>query len=153
MISNLFMIANETVLIIQLTHFFFFFFWVCVCVILEDLRFFIWLSHTAPCCRTWWVLPLIVVVQFTPRTSYKTLKHKSSGFCVHPLSGTPKSGTSAILWQDDCNEDRLQLDLFKLPGWCKNMDIILFYCKCKHQHNIRCAFARKHDLKTRDRTC
>ena len=150
MISNLFMIANETVLIIQLTHFFFF---ECVCVILEDLRFFIWLSHTAPCCRTRWVLPLIVVVQFTPRTSYKTLKHKSSGFCVHPLSGTPKSGTSAILWQDDCNEDRLQLDLFKLPGWCKNMDIILFYCKCKHQYNIRCAFVRKHDLKTRDRTC
>ena len=31
------MIANETVLIIQLTHFFF----ECVCVILEDLRFFI----------------------------------------------------------------------------------------------------------------
>lgn len=60
-----------------------------------------------------------VVVQFTPRTSYKTLKHKSSGFCVHPLSGTPKSGTSAILWQDDCNEDRLQLDLFKLPGWSR----------------------------------
>ena len=32
MISNLFMIANETVLIIQLTHFFFFFLSVCVCV-------------------------------------------------------------------------------------------------------------------------
>ena len=31
MISNLFMIANETVLIIQLTHFFFFLS-VCVCV-------------------------------------------------------------------------------------------------------------------------
>ena len=62
-----------------------------------------------------------VVVQFTPRTSYKTLKHKSSGFCVHPLSGTPKSGTSTILWQDDCSEDRLQLDLFKLPGWFKTV--------------------------------
>ena len=36
MISNLFMIANETVLIIQLTHFFFFFF-ECVCVLFSKI--------------------------------------------------------------------------------------------------------------------
>ena len=50
------------------------------------------------------------------RTFHATLKHKASGFCVHPLSGTPQEGTTAIMWMDACNEDRLKLDLFKLPG-------------------------------------
>ncbi|KAJ7394601.1 metalloendopeptidase [Desmophyllum pertusum] len=48
------------------------------------------------------------------RTLYTTLKHKASGFCVHPISGTPKNGAAAIMWKDDCNEERLKLDLFKL---------------------------------------
>lgn len=59
--------------------------------------------------------------RYTPvtpaRTLYKTLKHKTSGFCVHPLSGTPQNGAVAIMWKDDCSKDRLQLDLFKLEGW------------------------------------
>ena len=49
------------------------------------------------------------------RTFHQTFKH-SSGFCVHPMSGTPLNGTTAILYKDACDEGRLKLDLFKLPG-------------------------------------
>lgn len=48
------------------------------------------------------------------RTVYTTLRHTASGFCVHPLSGTPISSTTAIMWKDDCSEDRLRLDFLKL---------------------------------------
>ena len=51
------------------------------------------------------------------RTVYTTLRHTASGFCVHPLSGTPISSTTAIMWKDDCSEDRLRLDFLKLQGW------------------------------------
>ncbi|PFX30175.1 Retinol dehydrogenase 8 [Stylophora pistillata] len=48
------------------------------------------------------------------KTIHTTLTHKASGFCVHPLSGTPVSGTTAIMWNDDCSENRLRLDFLKL---------------------------------------
>lgn len=51
------------------------------------------------------------------RTVYTTLRHTASGFCVHPLSGTPIGSTTAIMWKDDCSEDRLRLDFLKLQGW------------------------------------
>ena len=50
------------------------------------------------------------------RTSHKTLIHTVSGFCVHPYGGPPKEGIHAILWKDNCNEKRLQLDLSMLRG-------------------------------------
>jgi len=50
------------------------------------------------------------------RTTHKTLKHKASGFCVHPYGGPPKDGIHAIMWKDDCSEDRLQLDFYMLRG-------------------------------------
>ena len=50
------------------------------------------------------------------RTSHKTLIHTVSGFCVHPYGGPPREGIHAILWKDNCNEKRLQLDLSMLRG-------------------------------------
>lgn len=68
-----------------------------------------------------WQTPLVISSTCTrdaskfKRTLHRTLRHKASGFCVHPTSGTPQDGTTAIMWMDGCEEERLQLDLFKLP--------------------------------------
>ncbi|XP_029206895.2 uncharacterized protein LOC114970596 isoform X2 [Acropora millepora] len=68
-----------------------------------------------------WYTPLVVSSTCSRATSklqwtiYKTLNHPSSGFCVHPISGTPQNGDTAIMYKDSCKETRLQLDLFKLP--------------------------------------
>ena len=86
--------------------------------------------------KPWWALLFVHVTSFKPfsrnirihacvlcfewslsfRTSHKTLIHTVSGFCVHPYGGPPKEGIHAILWKDNCNEKRLQLDLSMLRG-------------------------------------
>ena len=86
--------------------------------------------------KPWWALLFVHVTSFKPfsrnirihacvlcfewslsfRTSHKTLIHTVSGFCVHPYGGPPTEGIHAILWKDNCNEKRLQLDLSMLRG-------------------------------------
>lgn len=77
--------------------------------------------HTTLCIRKFRISPfyntLSAQLKSLVRTVYTTLRHTASGFCVHPLSGTPISSTTAIMWKDDCSEDRLRLDFLKLQGW------------------------------------
>ncbi|XP_068727258.1 uncharacterized protein [Montipora capricornis] len=101
-----------------------------------------------------WFTPLVVSSTCNEAASkfkwtfHQTFKH-SSGFCVHPMSGTPLNGTTAILYKDACDEGRLKLDLFKLPVYQSPIRALGEFClvpesaSCDPPDNTRLVYRKE----------